>query len=299
MDTIWLEDFLTLAETANFSRAAEQRHVTQPAFSRRIKMLEDWVGAALVNRDTHQLALTPAGERFHAVADETLRGLRLGREQAREAAQADATTLRFSSTHALSLTFFPVWLRSLEAEAAVGTVSLTADTMQACEERMLQGRANFLLCHHHPSATTRLEAKSFLSRRLGEDVLVPVSAPGPDGAPAFALAGEAGRPVPFLAYASASGMGRILAGARGHDEKPAWLDPVFTSHGAAILKTMARNGRGIAWSPLSLIEEELAAGSLVRAGEASWDVPMEIRLFRPRARQSRAAEAFWEMLAGR
>jgi DNA-binding transcriptional LysR family regulator len=40
MELIWFEDYLALAETLNFSRAAELRHVTQPAFSRRIRALE-------------------------------------------------------------------------------------------------------------------------------------------------------------------------------------------------------------------------------------------------------------------
>ena len=47
MELVWLEDFLALAEALNFSRAAEARHVTQPAFSRRIRALEGWIGAAL------------------------------------------------------------------------------------------------------------------------------------------------------------------------------------------------------------------------------------------------------------
>ncbi len=45
MDLNWLEDYLALAETLSFSRGAARRHVTQPAFSRRIRALEDWVGA--------------------------------------------------------------------------------------------------------------------------------------------------------------------------------------------------------------------------------------------------------------
>ena len=102
----------------------------------------------------------------------------------------------------------------------------------------------------------------------------------------------------FLVYSAESGMGRILAATRAQDGQPAWLDPVFTSHVAAVLKTMARNGRGLAWSPMSLIEDDLAQGALVRAGDASWDIPIEIRLFRPRSRQSQAAEAFWAQLAG-
>ena len=173
MDTIWLEDFLALVDVASFSRAAEHRNVTQPAFSRRIRMLEEWVGTPLVDRNTHQLTLTPAGERFRLVAHEIVRRLLLGQEEAREAAQAAASTLRFASTYVLSLTFFPAWLRSLEANAPVGTVSLIADHMQACEQRLLQGQANFLLCHHHPAAWTRLDPQGFRSVPLGQDCTGP------------------------------------------------------------------------------------------------------------------------------
>ena len=44
METKWLEDFVSLAETHSFSRSAQLRHVTQPAFSRRIQALEAWAG---------------------------------------------------------------------------------------------------------------------------------------------------------------------------------------------------------------------------------------------------------------
>ena len=52
MNLIWLEDFLALASTGNFSRA-EERHMTQPAFSRRIRALEEWLGVVLIDRTTH------------------------------------------------------------------------------------------------------------------------------------------------------------------------------------------------------------------------------------------------------
>ena len=52
MELKWLEDFLSLAETRSFSRSAEQRRVTQPAFSRRIRSLEIWLGTVLLDRST-------------------------------------------------------------------------------------------------------------------------------------------------------------------------------------------------------------------------------------------------------
>ncbi len=61
LETKWLEDFLELAETRNFSAAAVRRNVTQPAFSRRIRMLERSVGAELVDRGQTPIALTESG----------------------------------------------------------------------------------------------------------------------------------------------------------------------------------------------------------------------------------------------
>jgi LysR family transcriptional regulator, hypochlorite-specific transcription factor HypT len=299
MDTVWLEDFLVLADVANFSRAAQRRHVTQPAFSRRIRLLEEWVGTPLVDRGTHQIALTPAGQQFRQDAEEILRRLKVGQGKGREAAQMAASTLRFASTHLLSFTFFPTWLRSLEAEANFGPVNLIADNMMACEQVMLRGNANFLLCHHHPSAFTKLHPQAFLSVTIGRDFLVPISKPDRKGQAIHALPGSESRPVSFLGYDETSGLGRILNCSRALDGPPAWLKPVFTSHLAILLKTMACDGRGIVWSSLSLVEEDLSRGQLVRAGDQSWDIPIEILLVRPRADQGHVAESFWTLVKAR
>jgi LysR family transcriptional regulator, hypochlorite-specific transcription factor HypT len=79
MDTTWFEDFLAVLEEGGFTRAAERRAVSQPAFSRRIKALEDWVGANRFDRTTHSVSLTAAGERLRPAAEEILRRLQIAR----------------------------------------------------------------------------------------------------------------------------------------------------------------------------------------------------------------------------
>jgi len=287
MDTILLEDFLAVLDEGGFSRAADRRAVSQPAFSRRIRTLEEWVGAPLFDRNTHTIRLTPAGECFRPVAQELLRRLQMARQEALAAAKATTETLRFASTHALSLTFFPAWLRSIESVATTSTVQLTADNMVACEKIMLEGRAHFLLCYHHPASTNRMTADSFTSIELGNDVLVPVAAPSCRDRDL-----KTGR-FPFLAYTLESGMGRILHAAWASVGKKLPEQPIFSSHLASILVAMAREGRGVAWSPLSIVQDDLKAGSLMRIGDPADEVSMQIRLFRPKARQAPGAEAFW------
>lgn len=206
LDLDWLEDFLALAETSNFSRAAQARAIAQPAFSRHIRALEEWVGVDLFDRSAHPTTLTAAGRRFHPLLQETLAGLLAARVEARAAHELAASSLSFAATHALSLTFFPRWLGGLEAQLRLGPIQTLSDSSRACEDLMAQRRVQFVLCHGHPEVPGRLDDGPYPMRRLSDDVLVPVAAPGADGAPLHRL-GDAAAPPPVLAYGEASGLG--------------------------------------------------------------------------------------------
>jgi LysR family transcriptional regulator, hypochlorite-specific transcription factor HypT len=298
MNFLWLEDFLALASTGNFSRAAEERHMTQPAFSRRIRALEEWLGVVLVDRATHPAALTEAGEWFRAVAQDTLARVAQMPDEARAIADATSATLRIASTHALSFTFLPGWLRSLESRTSVGPVQLASDVLQQCEALMTQGRAQFLLCHAHDQVPMHFDAAQYRSTVVGNDELVPVSAPDATGAAKFAL--DASRPrVAVLAYSAESGIGRLVRALRGPALEAIHADIAFTAHLASVLRTMALDGRGIAWLPRTLIADDLAAKRLVEAGGADWSIPVDIRLFRQRAAMHPSAEKFWRAASGR
>ncbi len=290
MELTWLEDFLELAETGSFSRAAEARNITQPAFSRRIKSLEDWVGAPLFIRTPQRTTLTTAGEQFLRGAPDLVRRLLQLRREAREAGGRETATLRFAATHVLSFTFFPHWIRSVESHGSFGPVRLLSDSMQACEELMFQGQAQFLLCHSHTLAPSRFEPRQFRSAVVGHDALMPLVAPGADGRPRWSL--DTPGEVPLLAYTGESGLGRIVAAHRFEERAPG-LKPVFSAHLAASLLGMACDGRGVAWLPHSVAAQDMAAGRLIPAGGAEWEIGMDIVLFRPNARQSPAAEGFW------
>jgi DNA-binding transcriptional LysR family regulator len=289
----WLEDFIALSESGSFSRAAEGRHITQPAFSRRVRALEDWVGTPLFIRSSQGAMLTPAGEQFERGAAGLIRSLAHLRRDAREAGNRETATLHFAATHALSFTFFPGWIRGVEQRTPVGPVRLVSDSMAACEELMLQGQAQFLLCHQHALAPSRFEPRYFRSEVVGVDALIPLVAAGDDGKPRWQL--DADETLPLLGYTAESGLGRIVAAHHFIDRAPL-LETVFAARLAATLLGMAREGGGVAWLPESLAAQDIESGRLVRAGDATWDVPVEIRLFRPAARQSVAAERFWANL---
>jgi LysR family transcriptional regulator, hypochlorite-specific transcription factor HypT len=298
MNLSWLDDFLALASSGNFSRAAEERHMTQPAFSRRIRALEEWLGVVLFDRSSHPATLTDTGEWFRSVAQEILARIARVPDEARAVSDSSSATLRLASTHALSFTFLPAWLRSLESRTTVGPIQLVSDVLQQCESLMLQGRVQFLLCHWHDLVAGRLDPSAHRSVKVGSDRLMPVSAADKDRRPRHALSARGKVRVPILAYSSESGIGRVVRALRGVALEKLNAEPVFTAHLASVLKTMALDGRGVAWLPASLIADELESGRLVEAGGDEWKVDVEIRLFRSRAVLPRAAEAFWAAAAG-
>ena len=140
--------------------------------------------------------------------------------------------------------------------------------MQACEQMMLRGEAQFLLCHYHPNMSSRLETRQFKSMVVGADTLVPLSAPGRDGTPRWWLHG--GEPVRYLAYSAQSGLGRIVATRWEAKDRGFALETVFTSHLAATLLSMARAGDGVAWLPRTLAEEDISAGTAGRSRQSGF-----------------------------
>jgi LysR family transcriptional regulator, hypochlorite-specific transcription factor HypT len=296
MDLDWLKDFVALAEQGNFSRAADARNVTQPAFSRRIRALEDWIGAPLFERGAQGATLNAAGSHFRPLADDMIRMLDRARRDTKAVGERETATLSIAATHTLSFTFFPSWLRQNLGLESFGALNLISDSMEACEAIMLGGEVHFLLCHSHAAAPTRFDAERFASVAVGRDTLLPLCAPGADGKPLWVL-GSAERPPRWLAYSPASGLGRILAARKS--AVPEGGETVFTSHLAATLLTIAREGHGIAWLPQTMAEDDLSRGRLVRAAPDTFDIPVEIRLFRSADCRNHAADALWGRLSAK
>ncbi|MFY1667999.1 LysR family transcriptional regulator [Pseudomonas sp. Pseu.R1] len=289
MELVWLEDFNALAQSGNFSRAAELRHVTQPAFSRRIRALETWVGVDLFERTTQGATLTDAGRHMLDSAQEMTRRLYQMRHEAREVAGKQARSLHFAATHSLSFTFFPGWVRAAERTSPIEAIRLHSDNMRICEQMLLAGEVQFLLCHQHPDVPPQFPAESFHSKVVGSDLLIPLQGQSAEMTGASAE-------LSLLGYTAESGLGRIVSARLRKEAQPPNLHTVFSSHLAAVLLSMALEGKGVAWLPKTLAEPEIASSKLVRALDAHWDIPVEIRLFRPTMALSEFAEDLWAKL---
>lgn len=106
-----------------------------------------------------------------------------------------------------------------------------------------------------------------------------------------------GQKFPFLSFSAESGLGRILSNTSPVNHARRGMDIAFTADLAATLLAMVKAGDGIAWLPESLAAPDVQAGTIAAAAPQKsglW-VPIDIRLFRPAGRMSRAVEELWEI----
>ena len=298
METKWLEDFVSLAETRSFSRSAQLRHVTQPAFSRRIQSLEAWAGTDLVDRSSYPTRLTAAGQVLYEHAVEMLQGLQSTRAMLRAHTAVAQDVIEFALPHTLAFTFFPSWLSGLRESCGPIKSRLMAMNVHDAVMRLVEGSCDLLIAYHHASQPIQLDAARYEMLPLGQETLSPYVKPDEQGQPRFRLPGTQAHPLPYLAYAPGAYMGRAVEQLLKASATPVHLDRIYETDMSEGLKAMAIEGHGIAFLPASAVRRELRSQRLVRAGEG-FETTLDIRIYRERPGTRKAkgsVDAFWNDL---
>ena len=175
IETRLLRQFIAVAETLHFNRAAERLHMAQPPLSQAIRRLEGEIGATLFERTNRSVALTPAGAAFLDTARRILASLEDGVAHTRRvAAGMDGhLTLTF-----INITPYASLLRALRefrgAHPAVGFTlreGTTSEQVQALES----GQADVGILRTPGATTPSLQCE----RLLSEPILVALPAGHP------------------------------------------------------------------------------------------------------------------------
>jgi len=302
VETKWLEDFVSLAETRSFSRSAQLRHVTQPAFSRRIQALEAWAGVDLVDRSSYPTRLTAAGETLLAQSVELLSQLQSTRNMLRSHQATGQDMIEFAVPHSLAFSFFPHWLMDLRQRFGALKSRLNALNVHDATMQLSEGHCDLLVVYHHPSQPLQLDPERYEMASLGHETLAAYARADAQGAPMFSLPGHPGQKIPFLSYASGAYLGRLVELIVKGSPVALQLDAIYETDMAEGLKAMALEGHGLAFLPASSVSKEINAGRLVQAAPpGQFELSMDLRIYRERPELSRRAKplalALWDFLS--
>lgn len=290
MDIKWLEDLVALGRAGSLAVAARQRHITQPAFGRRIQALEAWAGHALVDRRRKPVALTPAGLRLLDQAEEILQGLQGARDELQQLAQPDQG-LRLATGRTLARTWVADWLVRMNAQVQPAWTQIRTGSLAETLGWLEGGQADLLVAYHHPSLAHRPQGKGLLQKVLAQDKLVPVTRRRLEVRKSARSAVQP--PVPWLAYAPSLALAGLVDDHLRRSPSPTVLKKVLECDSADALLEYAIKGMGVCWLPWSLAAGACRQGLLEICWDRSMVIPFEVRLVRRRSRLPTVAEKIW------
>ena len=145
MNMLWFDDVLTLLEERNMTRAAARRNITQPAFSRRIRSFEEWLGIEVLDRKSNRVEISPALAMNEAEIRSMVSRLNELRTKIAQHAPAVSTTT-IAATHALVYSTFPDMALRARARFPGLRFRLRTANLSDCVTLFLRGDTNMLLC---------------------------------------------------------------------------------------------------------------------------------------------------------
>lgn len=276
MELKWLDDYLALIEAGTFSAAAARRHVSQPAFSRRIQSLEDWLGVRLIDRDRKPLQLTAVASGNEAA----FRQLAARIYEFRSLLKSESTateSIRVATQHSLATSALPAFLARLQALSPLRGYRVHTANREQAISALMRGQVDILMVYETPATRLAVEPHWALGQNWGEDELVFVAAPAlhrslrrlPDGGS-----------VPLLCFPPDSYFGELV--------RVECLPNLMRHHPVSVncvsefaigLRELALIGQGAAWLPRTLVAQDLAQGALKMLPRLGGHVPLSIEVY--------------------
>ena len=293
MDLNWLLDFECLARTLNFTRASTERNITQSAFSRRIKALENWVGLPLVNRDTYPVQLTEAGTQFLPAAIEIIGHLSESRQSIRDADRGDRRFVRFSALHTIAVNYLAARTEKMQKQFPDLRTRVVSDSLSTCCELLAAGAVDILLCYYHHSVSSVVDETVFTRKDLITDRLLPVASAHSVKEFGWDLS-QSDASIPYLAYERSSFLGMVaenIVGRRRFKAETIYVDSLVET-----IKRRLMAGSGFAWLPETSVESELADGSVVTIGNETWSAKLTLSALSNPSTLDQRARQVWDEL---
>lgn len=256
----WLEDILAVADTGSFTEAAERRHLTPSAFSRRVQQIETHLGVELFDRTRKPIQLKPTTDENKAEIARLVGSLRQLSNDLQRASRLSGNRVVIASQHALTAALTPRILRVLQSQNTELYVRLRSANLDDCYSLLLSRQADLAFLYDLPDNRLDQAADFIRSMRIGDDRLIPVfSAADKDLLNARYAKGE----LPVIAYPNDVFLGQvmdrtILPRVRSQVDVIPRVETALT----LAAQEFAAAGIGVAWVPRSLASNDVKAGRL-------------------------------------
>lgn len=301
MELRWLEDLVALVETGSVTQAAERRNITQPAFTRRIKTIEDWLGVEVIDR-THR----PARAKPAIVQQiDAIRGLAGDLHRLKHDVQdwdGARRRLVIAAQHSVTVAFLPGFIGRMQTLHPSVAFRLRSANRDECYGLLMTRQASLLVSYETDRLPIAADETLLEKLTIGTDWLVPVATPAIAASITTSKAGRAPRDLRIITYPRDVFFGNLLQ----HELLPALalrhkIVSVCESALVPGILQLALAGVAVAWLPRLIAETAITTGALRDLSDVLGNVALAIVAARLRTPRSRLADSVWgqfELLAG-
>lgn len=288
----WLEDILAIAETGSFSGAADRRLLTQSAFSRRIRQIEDYVGVELFDREHKPIRLKPTTQAQRDQIVMLTSALRQLSVDLRRGERITSNRVVIACQHSLTAKRVPALLQKLPVERDGIYVRLRSANFDECVGLLLSRQADVAIVYRTTDDMNDPAADFIEEVIIGEDRLIPVF-----NAALPQLAKAQYTEIPYISYPPDVFLGQVMERKILPLINPLFhpLPKVDTALTLAAVE-MAAIGVGVAWVPESLAQDRLVTGDLLDLSAALPTCALQVVAMRVQGAPNSAENLLWSHL---
>ena len=162
----YIYEYIVLAETLNFSRAANICYITQPALSRHIAAIEEEMGGKLLERTTRSVKLTPAGRSVYTSFKDIWQEYDSAKEQTKVLSAGIHGMLRLSSPYYWTEDFTEPVIRQFRRELPLCDVMVTSCQPNEGLVNLSEERTDIAVYPYVPDVDSRIRRVPFADEKL-------------------------------------------------------------------------------------------------------------------------------------
>ncbi len=287
----WLEDILAVIETGSFVDAAKRRFLSQPAFSRRIRMIEEHIGAELFDRTKKPVQLKSSVSQRQPELRELIAKLRDFRRDLKHQEDHGQNRIVIASQHAITTSVAPALIKNLATINGLTTL-LRSENRDECYSLLMTKQADLILIHHSEIDDIPSPPGFFKQHVLARERLIPVCLASEKGLIHDQLSEGV---LPVISYPADSFLGQVLERQVFFPlrESVTIQRVAETSLTLAILP-MALAGVGVGWLPNSLADADVEAGRLSDLSSLLPNCELSVMAIRLQDADSRIGTSIWK-----
>lgn len=282
--------FRAVAQARSFTRAAALVHLTQPGISKHIKHMEEYLGVPLFDRLGRKIVLTQAGEILLEATEEVFALAEAAEQRIRDLSSMRAGRIRVAASFPIAIYILPQVVAAFRKAYPAVSLKLQMSTSADIQAEVLANRADVGLI------SSEVHDPRFLAKQFRSDDLVVIVPRHHRWASTRRIKAEDLVSETFIVAARGAGVRSIIE--ERLRAKGLALEKVLNFVNAEGVKHAVEAGLGISVQPRSIVQREIAAGSLRALALA--DIDASIRYFFVYLRKkhlSAADEAFLSVLS--